>query len=138
MTAVIQVLIGLLTTFIGFIIGFAVQVLRRRIIYWRARPFWKGFLSADTKLVVGRFGELDSWEQSGLIGVGDMHAIVELKAFLDGLRIGPGHGPEILYADQVTGDVYGSNLICVGGPDANPITKRILSKINSTLRQGGS
>jgi hypothetical protein len=134
-TVVIQVLVGLLTTFIGFVIGSITQAFRQRVVYWRARPFWKSFVSGDTKLIVGRFKELDSWEASGLTGVGDMRAIVELKAFLDGLHSKPGHSPEILYADQITGEVYGSNLICVGGPDANPATKRILSEIHHTICQ---
>jgi len=39
MAVVGQILIGLLTTFIGFLLGAAWQMPRRQITYWRARRF---------------------------------------------------------------------------------------------------
>ena len=81
MAIVREVLIGLLTTFIGFVIGFTWRMSRRQVTYWRARRFWRPFVSGDLKIVLARFREFDSWEPSGLVGVGGMQAAAELVAF---------------------------------------------------------
>src|ERR1700722_6750320 len=59
MDIVIQILIGLLTIFIGFLLGNAWQISRRRVVYWQARRFWRPFVSGDVKIVIGRFREFD-------------------------------------------------------------------------------
>ena len=137
MAFIVQILIGLLTIFIGFILGSTWQISRRRLSYLRARRFWRPFLSADLQIVIGRFQEFNAFEASGFVGVGDMQAAAEIAAFFDDLGLRrSGHTASIVYHDRLAGDLYGANLICIGGPDANKVTDRILGRINHTIKLG--
>jgi len=139
MTVFIQIVIGLLTTFVGFLLGLAWHISHQRVTYWRARRFWRPFVSSNLKIVVGRFREFDDFEISGLVGVGDMQAAAELVSFLGRLGLRAlGRSVDIIYHDQLTGDLYGSNLVCIGGPDANRATERILNRIDCTIAAGDS
>ena len=139
MSTVIQVLIGLLTTFIGFLLGAAWQISRRRIMYWRARRFWRPFVSGDTIIVVGRFREFDTFESSGLVGAGDMQAAAELKSFFADIGFRrQERAVDIVYHDQLLGDSYGSNLICIGGSDANRVTQALLERVDHKITLGES
>jgi hypothetical protein len=44
------------------------------------------------------------------------------------------HTAEIVYQDQLAGDFYGANLICIGGPEGNRVTERILKRINHSIK----
>jgi hypothetical protein len=137
MAVVGQILIGLLTTFIGFLLGVAWQMSRRRITYWRARRFWRPFFSGDMKIVMARFREFDAFEASGLVGVGGMQAAAELVSLLDDLGLRRmGRNIDIVYHDQLPGDLYGVNIVCIGGPDGNQVTRRILERIEHTIALG--
>jgi hypothetical protein len=132
-----QVLIGLLTTFIGFVLGLAWQMSRRQITYWRARRFWRPFFSDDMKIVMARFREFDAFEASGLVGVGGMQAAAELVSLLDDLGFRRmGRTIDIVYHDQLPGDLSGVNVVCIGGPDGNQVTRRILEGIDHTIALG--
>lgn len=128
-----QVLIGLLTTLIGIALGVTWRLSHQRIVYWRARHFWRPFISEDLKIVIGKFREFDSFEFSGLVGVGDMQAAAEIVAFFSGLGFRRQSGVDIVYQDQLRGELYGANLICVCGPDGNRVTERLLRRINHTI-----
>lgn len=137
MTIVIQVLIGLVTIFIGFATGSAWQMSRRRLSYWRARRFWRPFLASDLKVAIGKFNEFSGFEASGFVGVGDMQAAAELVALFDDLGYRrSGHTLNIVYHDQLAGDLYGGNLVCIGGADANKVTGRILERLKQTIKTG--
>lgn len=138
MSVVSQVLVGLLTIFIGFALGFTWQVTRRRLLYWRARRFWRPFISKDLRIVVGRFDkEFHAFEASGVVGVGDMQAAAEVVSFFDDLGLRRlGSSIDIVYHDQLAGDQYGANLVCIGGPDSNIVTTEILNEINHTIEIG--
>jgi len=137
MTVVWQVLIGLLTTFIGILLGLSWKISRQRIIYWRARRFWRPFLSGDLKIVVDRFRQFDAFEASGFVGVGGMQAVAEVISFLDDVGFRRlGRSIDIVYHDQLEGDSYGANLICIGGPDANKVTDYMLKRIEHTIALG--
>ncbi len=60
-------------------------------------------------------------------------ALSELNAYLEsfGLRNTP-----VLYADRIDGDLLKTNLILLGGPDANLISKEAVARIKSTIRSG--
>ncbi len=134
MAVVSQVVIGLLTTFVGFALGFTWHVSRRKLTYWRARHFWRPFVSGDLKIVVGRFKDFDTFEASGLVGVGDMQAAAEVVSFFDDLGLRRlGSAIDIVYHDQLAGNLYAANLVCIGGPDANQVTERILKNIHHTI-----
>jgi hypothetical protein len=138
MTALSQVLIGLLTIFIGFILGSTWQLSRRTLLYWRARRFWRPFVSRDLKIVVGRFiREFSAFEASGVVGVGDMQAAAEVVSFFDDIGLRRlGSAIDIVYHDQLTGDLYDGNLVCIGGPDSNRVSDLILKKIGHTIDVG--
>src|SRR5690242_4400957 len=122
MDVVGQVLIGLLTTFIGFLLGLAWQMSRRQITFWRARRFWRPFFSDDMKIVMSRFREFDGFEASGLVGVGGMQAAAELVSVLDDVGFRRmGRAINIVYHDQLPGDLSGVNVVCIGGPDGNQV-----------------
>jgi hypothetical protein len=132
-----QILIGLVTTFAGFLIALTWRGSRRRWTYWQSWRFWRPLISGDVKIVVDRFSEFNSWEPSGLVGVGGMQATAEIVALLDDLGIrNIGRRVDIVYHDRVDGSDYSSNLICIGGPDANSVTKLMLQRLNSSILLG--
>ncbi len=134
-----QILIGLLTAFIGFLLALSWQASRRGLTYWRARALWRPFMSGDLMIVIGRFAELNQFEASGLVGVGDMQAAAELAAFFGNLRFRSfDRSTDIVYGDQLAGDLYGANLVCIGGPGANTVTERMLKRIDCTIKFGNS
>ena len=99
----------------------------------KARRFWRSFLSKELRIVVGRFGEFDEFERSGVIGIGDAIALSELQAFL--ATIGSTEA-KVVYADRVSGDDLKNPLILVGGPDANDVTRQASTLIRTSLRFG--
>jgi len=112
MTVLYQVLIGLLATFIAYMAGLARRTSFRQLTYWRARRFWRPFISGNLKIVSARFRDFNDWEASGLVGVGGMQAAAELTAFLDDVgyrRLGA--SLEIVYHDRIAGDLSGTSLV---------------------------
>jgi hypothetical protein len=66
-----------------------------------------------------------------------MRASAEMVEVLEDLGLQrPGRKAEIVYHDQVEGGIYEHNLICIGGPDANDVTKMILGRIGHSLSPG--
>ena len=66
-----------------------------------------------------------------------MQATAELVAFFDDLgyrRLG--RSLKIVYHDQFVGSLDDVSLVCIGGPDANEVTKYILKRINHTIEPG--
>lgn len=137
MSIVVQILLGLIVTFLGFLIGRAWKISQRRRPYWSARRFWRPFLSGDVKIVMSKFNEFNEWEASGLVGVGGMEAAIgAVKLFDDlGLR-SVGRKMDVVYHDRTDRHLYESNLVCIGGPDSNEVTKLILSRIDHTIMLG--
>src|SRR5438105_3562413 len=125
--------INLLAALIGFCIGWLWKWFRLRIRFRRARAFWKPFVKGGLQIVLGRFSEFSSFEQSGLIGVGDASALMELLTFFDALGL---RGVRVTYADRLDGDDLKTNLVLLGGPDANLITNEAVKRIPTTLQFG--
>jgi hypothetical protein len=96
-------------------------------------PFWEPFLSAESRIVLGRFDSFNDFEASGLLGVGDAICLTEVAA---GLRGRYGTDVPVRYADRLDGDDLGCNLILIGGPDANSATRDVLSRIPTGIRFG--
>jgi hypothetical protein len=132
-----QILIALVAAFIGLLAGRFWEKSLLYYTYWRARRFWRPFVSGDVQVVVGRFKRFAGWEPSGLVGVGDMQATAELVAFFDDVgyrRLG--RSPKIAYHDQLAGPLADVSLVCIGGPDANKLTKYMLETIHPTIEPG--
>jgi len=135
---VVQVLLGLIVIFLGFLIARLWAVSSRGLRYWMpAWKFWWPFLSGDLKIVMSKFNEFNGWEASGLVGVGGMQAAIETVKLFDDLGLRRiGRKMDIVYHDQADGNLYESNIVCIGGPDANSVTKLILTEIDHTFNPG--
>ena len=71
---------------------------------------------------MSKFNEFNRWEASGLVGVGGMQAAIETVKLFDDLGLRRiGRNIDIVYHDQADGKLYGSNIVCIGGPDANSL-----------------
>jgi hypothetical protein len=124
---------NLISVLIGVCLGWLGRTLVKAIRYRYANHFWKPFVTGDLQVVVGRFFEFASFEQSGFLGVGEAIGLTELRAYFRKLGL---RDLSISYADELTGDALKTNLILIGGPDANSVSKEVLSKIQTAIRFG--
>jgi hypothetical protein len=99
----------------------------------KSRNFWNPFSDDKLQIVVGRFLEFRSFEQSGFLGVGDAIAMTELRKHLELIGM---QDVTIAYADRLDGDGLKTHLVLLGGPDNNTITKEAVSRIQSKIRFG--
>lgn len=147
MAAIVAIILGLVATAIWAVSTSGFKGVRRWWVDRNARQFWLPLVSGDQKIVLGRFtklvtewGELDltKWEATGLVGMGDVHAATFVESFLDDLGVRKlGQTFAVVDHDQVSGDLSNTNLICLGGPDVNRITRKILEKkVNNTFVPG--
>ena len=138
MTNAIQVVIGVVG---GILVGMLGILYRRGLHFWsslRARKFWRPFLSGDVRIVVGRVNlpkNCNYKEPAGLVGTGDMHAATLIATHLGDLMVRQlGQKIEILDQYQLSGGQSSVNLICLGGPDVNIITRQLLHEINPSIK----
>jgi len=96
-------------------------------------PFWEPFLSPRSRIVLGRFPKFSRFEPSGLIGLGDAVCLTEVCSFL---RSRYNFELPVRYADRLDGGEFGADLITIGGPDANSITKQLLGSLPTGLSMG--
>lgn len=133
MSILLDIGVNLIAAFIGFIIGWVWQWGGKEIKLRRVRRFWKPFTKGTIRAVVGRFSEFESFEQSGFLGIGDAIGLAELRTYFDKLGL---ENFDVAYADRTSGDLLNANLILLGGPDANSVTRDAVSKIKSTIQFG--
>ncbi|WP_338684021.1 hypothetical protein QD712_26090 [Streptomyces acidiscabies] len=105
---------------------------------WRfrdTRGFWKPFTAHDLKMVTSIFIQEEHyiWERSGLVGVGDVLAIHELRQQLQ--RTGVKHLP-LTPSHHLTGLERRANLILVGGPHSNRVTAEVVQRLPLTYTFG--
>jgi hypothetical protein len=94
-------------------------------------PLVENYARCTYVIVTAVFASPDDreFEPSGLMGVGDARALTALEAWFKSIRF---KDYEIRYSHDTSGEALsGSNLICVGGPDANSITKDALRRLES-------
>ena len=141
MSTLYQIVIGVLAALIVSLLGLLLRAYRRQVTSWRARAWWRPFASGHLKIITGDltrvYPDLGNFEAGGLIGVGDVQAAAELAAFFGRLGF-PGFDPskDIVRGNRPPGELYGLNLICIGGADANEATEKMLAKISPTLEGG--
>ena len=126
--------VNIVVALIGFGIGWIWQRLRQWTKLRRARRFWRPFVTGGLQVVVGRF-EFTQFQTPGCLGVGDAMGLAELRAYLESLGL---RDFAVSYADCLDGDSLKTNLILIGGPQPNAISKEVITKINSTFRFGDS
>jgi hypothetical protein len=132
------VLTGLLTTLAASMIALVWRTSRHRVTYRRARALWRPFVSGGLKIITGDltrlYSDLKVFEAGGLVGIGDVQAVVELANFFE--KIGfSGFDPskDVVRGNRPPGEIYSLNLICIGSWDANEATEVFLAKINHAL-----
>jgi len=160
MSALYDVGINLSSAAIGAFAGVAWTHSARRIKYRRHRAFWSflekptSFVVGDleTSVLLGNLSEelenlvqqdeerqdlvetifnyLNSQETSGLVGRGDLEAVVRVMAKLAELRISA--KPHILQPAQVRELRY-QNLILIGGNDVNSLTRALSRRMGCRL-----
>lgn len=132
MQVFIQATEGLITAVFAFILGVLWERARKALLNYHARRFWRPVMSKDAQLVIGRFRGLQGFEASGVIGAGDALAMYNLHEYFK--RIGF-DGFSVSYNDQLGyGDAAGeslrTNLILLGGPDANTLTYEAIKRLS--------
>jgi len=102
----------------------------------QAVGFWEAFDRGGMTIVLGRFlAEFEQFEPSGMVGFGDSMAFAELRTRLEARGI---RNFSLSYADFVHGDLLRSNLVLLGGPHANSISREFLEAVKPDLQIGQS
>ena len=142
MNILIDIAVNLAAALIGFCLGLLWQTTRKYIRRRQARLFWKPFVNSDMKVVVAKFStdrlqittaeftRYHAFEASGFLAVGDAMGLAELRSYFDTLKLG---GVEVSYADSVQGDSLKSNLILIGGPNSNSVSREVLRRLDTKI-----
>lgn len=125
---------NVLLTVMGIFVGWLLPVLRQRIRTYRARRFWRPFSRAERlRVVVGKFDEFEAFERSGFVGVGDVEALTELQAIWSDNHLGQ---LRERYVGNSASEDLPNDLILIGGPDANWVTRAVLDQRGGVLELG--
>lgn len=97
--------------------------------------FWKPFFEHKTTIVIGTFDEdrFRAWEASTLMGTGDALALGIIMGVLNNVGI---TNIDIVPTYNFTGDRYQNNLILLGGPDANKLSREFYNTMKTNLNFG--
>jgi S-layer like family, C-terminal region len=133
MNILVDLSVNLFAALIGFLVGVLVQMFQKKIRAQKAKFFWRPFLSDDTRVVLGRFSAFPGFERSGFIGFGDALGLAELQSHYLTLDL---KDLIVTYDNRIHGDELKNNLILIGGPDVNRITREVVAHIDSKLKFG--
>lgn len=120
-----NIIIGLATTLIGYVAGRAWQRFVDQLPYRRARQLWGPILSGQLQIVTSRFDSQDFTDPTGVIGAGDAMALRVLRTYFASIGFTK---VEEVYVKEASLDRT-KNLILLGGPDTNEVTKDALDLI---------
>ena len=88
-------------------------------------PLWDLLDRGNLVVVSTRWtGQFTNWEKSGMIGYGDTRAMMELSSGMARLGI---TNIATRFHDTLHPDDLAANLVVLGGPDANDLTKRFFA-----------
>jgi hypothetical protein len=127
MAQVVNIIVGLSTALIGYIIGRLWQRLVDWLPYRQARLFLRPVMTGELCVVASRFREPSF--PDGMVGGGDAAALRELAIFFG--KIGFKYY-ESVYVDERHLNRK-NNLVLLGGLDTNQITKDAMEEIGSNL-----
>ncbi|HEX5198956.1 MAG TPA: hypothetical protein VFW27_03365 [Actinoplanes sp.] len=131
MSDVRDLVINLVAAVIVFVAGVLTRGFFQLARARRGRTFWgKRTLRSRSLLFVGEFPRFNHLEPSGLVGLGDVHAVHEMTNGLAAL----GSSFEIAYASEVSDGQYRQNMILLGGTEVNSLTATLLEKTGSGFR----
>lgn len=131
----VDVLLRVMAPLVGAAVGRTWPIVSQRIRTRRARRFWRPFSSADRlKVVGGAHGGFETFEASGLVGVGDVMAFGELQEIFYENKLGR---LDVQFTAEVTPALLRDNdVISLGGPDANWATAMIDRRTEGSFRFG--
>jgi hypothetical protein len=134
-TVVPDLTVNLVAAAIAAGAGWAWVPVKRRIRTRRARGFWRMYRGrVGPSIVIGRHDTFKDFEPSGFVGGGDAMALRELQRIFDEIGIG---SPDIIHSNAIDANLLKqSNLIGLGGPDGNWLTRIVLERIVTTIRLG--
>jgi len=122
---------NLIAAAIGGVLVWLSTNARRRLGLLRARRFWRALGGRHPLIVLGAhdFEQQRRWARAGVVGMGDIGALVEIEAQLRGL----GFAGRIAESKQLSPRELSSDLVLIGGPVANAATRTILAKLNGVI-----
>lgn len=97
--------------------------------------FWKTFFETKTTVVIGTYysEKYNAWEASDLIGIGSALALSSILGTLNRTGV---KNIDVITTNNFSGDKYKDNLVLVGGPDANILTRETYERLSTNLRFG--
>jgi hypothetical protein len=97
----------------------------------RAGALWRNF-TQDTVIVIGviPYEGLYEWDLSGLIGAGDVEAMMALSQHLKSLQ--SDQCPEKM-PNQLEDADWRKNLILIGGPSSNLVVNDLISEVSNSI-----
>jgi hypothetical protein len=126
-----EVGVNLLATVIAFVAGLVFRAAIHRFRTRRNREFWgKGYLTSGPIIVLGSLEYPNEDEPTGLIGLGDTHAVQEVAAALGELGVDAG----LSYSSRLGDGDQRKNLILIGAEEANFLSADVVEGIGSTFR----
>ncbi|MGW3127109.1 hypothetical protein [Streptomyces sp. NPDC001076] len=135
MRSVHDIVVNLVAAALAFVFGRFYDRLRALWRFRSVRAFWKPFVTDDLKVVTSIFIQEEHyiWERSGLVGVGDVMALNELRQQLQRASV---ESLPLTSSHQLTGMERRGNLILVGGPHSNQVTAEVMQRLPLTFRFG--
>ncbi|MEV6880043.1 hypothetical protein [Amycolatopsis sp. NPDC051128] len=122
---------NLIAAAIGGVLVWSATNTRRRLRLVRARRFWRALGGRRPFIVLGAhdFGPRRRWARAGVVGMGDIAALVEIEAQLRKL----GFAGTIAESKQLSPRDLSSDLVLIGGPVANAVTRTMLAKLSGVI-----
>lgn len=93
------------------------------------KHFWQPFFNTRTTVVIGTYysDKFRAWEASTLMGTGDGIALGKIIGTLNKVGV---KDIEVVPTYNFAGDRYQDNLILIGGPDANILTREVFERLS--------
>ncbi|MFJ7212992.1 hypothetical protein [Amycolatopsis sp. NPDC098790] len=125
---------NLIAAAIGGVLVWSATNARRRFSLAGARRFWRAVGGRHPLIVLGAhdFGPRRRWARAGVVGMGDIGALVEIEAQLRKL----GRTGKILESRQLPPADLSADLVLIGGPLANTVTATMLAKLGEVISYG--
>lgn len=122
---------NLIAAAIGGMLVWSATNARRHLKLVRARKFWRALGGRHPLIVLGAhdFGSHRRWANAGVVGMGDIEALVEVEAQLRRL----GFAGKIVESKQLSPRELSSDLVLIGGPVANAVTRTMMAKLRGTI-----
>lgn len=126
-----EISINLIAASIGGAAVWLATRTRRRLKLLRARRFWRSLCSRTPLIVIGApdLEPLNKWEKSGMVGKGDIIALVDIQNQLREL----GFEGKIVESKELNSGDHRKDLVLIGGPDGNSVTATMMREIDRVL-----